>query len=80
MSNKNSSDTIGNQSCDLPVCSAVPQPLRHRMPLHKTYIALLNVHNDQLKGTQNSGNEEKFPTDTIKCATYLLNEPFHSVS
>jgi hypothetical protein len=29
---KNSNDTIGNQSCDLPVCSAVPQPLRHRVP------------------------------------------------
>jgi hypothetical protein len=42
------------------------------MPLHKTYIALLNVHNDQLKGTQNSGNEEKFPTDTIKYATYKV--------
>jgi hypothetical protein len=27
---KNSSDTIGNRSRDLPVCSAVAQPLRHR--------------------------------------------------
>jgi len=26
MSMKNSSDTIGNQTCDLPACSAVPQP------------------------------------------------------
>jgi hypothetical protein len=32
MSMKNSSDTIGNRSRDLPVCSAVPQPLRHRVP------------------------------------------------
>ena len=23
---KNSNDTIGNQTCDLPTCSAVPQP------------------------------------------------------
>jgi hypothetical protein len=30
MSMKNSNDTIGNRSRDLPVCSAVPQPLRHR--------------------------------------------------
>jgi hypothetical protein len=30
---KNSNDTIGNRSRDLPVCSAVPQPLRHRVPL-----------------------------------------------
>ena len=26
---KNSSDTVGFQSRDLPVCSAVPKPLRH---------------------------------------------------
>jgi hypothetical protein len=30
---KNSNDIIGNQSRDLPVCSAMPQPLRHRVPL-----------------------------------------------
>jgi hypothetical protein len=29
---KNSSDSIGNRSRNLPVCSVVPQPLRHRMP------------------------------------------------
>jgi hypothetical protein len=29
---KKSSDTVGNRTHDLPVCSAVPQPLRHRMP------------------------------------------------
>jgi hypothetical protein len=29
---KNSNDTIGNRSRDLPGCSAVPQPLRHRVP------------------------------------------------
>jgi hypothetical protein len=32
MSMKNSIDTIGNRSRDLPVCSAVPQRLRHRVP------------------------------------------------
>jgi hypothetical protein len=32
MSMKNSNDTIGNQSHDLPVCSALPQPLRHHVP------------------------------------------------
>jgi hypothetical protein len=32
MSMKNSNDTIGNRSRDLPVCSAVPQPLRHCVP------------------------------------------------
>jgi hypothetical protein len=29
---KNSNDTIGNRSRVLPVCSAVPQPMRHRVP------------------------------------------------
>jgi hypothetical protein len=35
MSMKKSSDTIGNRTRDLPVCSAVPQPLRHRVPLFR---------------------------------------------
>jgi hypothetical protein len=43
---KNSNDTIGNRSCDPPVCSAVPQPLCHHV-LHysftKTYEALEKV-------------------------------------
>jgi hypothetical protein len=30
---KKCSDTIGNRIRDLPVCSAVPQPLRHRVQL-----------------------------------------------
>jgi hypothetical protein len=29
---KNSNDTIGNRSHDLPVCIAVSQPLRYRVP------------------------------------------------
>jgi hypothetical protein len=33
MSMKNFSDTIGNRSRDVPVCSAMPQPLRQRVPL-----------------------------------------------
>jgi hypothetical protein len=32
MSMKNSKDTIGNRTRDLPVRSAVPQMLRHRVP------------------------------------------------
>jgi hypothetical protein len=38
MSMKNSSDTIGNRSHDLPVCSTVPQPLRHRQARHYYHI------------------------------------------
>jgi hypothetical protein len=33
MSMKNSNKTIGNRSRDLPVCTTVPQPLRHSAPL-----------------------------------------------
>jgi hypothetical protein len=33
---KKSSDTIGNRNRDLPVCSAVPQPLRHHVPRSAT--------------------------------------------
>jgi hypothetical protein len=32
MSMKNSNDTIGNRTCDHPVCSAVSQSLRHHVP------------------------------------------------
>jgi hypothetical protein len=32
MSLKNSSDTLGNRTRDLPVFSVVPQPQRHRAP------------------------------------------------
>jgi hypothetical protein len=35
MSVKNSNDTIGNRSRDLPVCNAVPQPLCHRVTSEK---------------------------------------------
>jgi hypothetical protein len=39
MSMIKSSVTIGNWTCDLPVCSAVPQPLRHCVP---TFQSLTN--------------------------------------
>jgi hypothetical protein len=39
MSMKNSNDTIGNRSHNLLVCSAVPQPLCHRVP-----PSILSVH------------------------------------
>ena len=46
----------------------------------KSYIAVLNVHKNQLMDTRNSWNEETFKAVTIKYATYLLNEPFHSAA
>jgi hypothetical protein len=51
MSMKNSSDIIGNRSRDLPVCIAVPQPLRHRVPsdvrLNESEIIFLYVETDK---------------------------------
>jgi hypothetical protein len=35
MSMEKSSDIIGIRTRDLPICSAVPQSLRHRVPLSK---------------------------------------------
>jgi hypothetical protein len=48
MSMKNSNDTIGNRSRDLPDCSAVPQPLRYRVP------HTLNKHTNNLSSSFNS--------------------------
>jgi hypothetical protein len=42
MSMKNSNDIIGNRTHDLPVCSAVPQPLRHRVHQHLLYSTVIN--------------------------------------
>ena len=36
---KNSNDTIGNQTCDLPACSTVPQPTA---PLCTPYLGVPN--------------------------------------
>jgi hypothetical protein len=38
MSMKKSSDTIGNRTGDLPVCGAVPQTLRNRVPPTQTMV------------------------------------------
>jgi hypothetical protein len=42
MSMKNSSDTNGNRSRDIPVCSAVPQPLHCRLYIHRIGVIFLN--------------------------------------
>jgi hypothetical protein len=44
MSMKNFNDTIGNRSRDLPVCSAVPQPPRHRVLLLTTIVSILKQY------------------------------------
>jgi hypothetical protein len=51
MSIKNANDTVGNRSRDLPVCIAVPQPLRHRVPP--------KVGRKEIKKKDRRKNEEK---------------------
>jgi hypothetical protein len=65
---KNSSDIIGDRSCDLPVCNAVPQPLHHRVPpnlvrrtlnLYVTNRSLhrhLSIHKNQINHPEDGGS------------------------
>jgi hypothetical protein len=39
---KSSNDTIRNRSRDLAVCSAVPQPLRHRLPPYSVGTGIIS--------------------------------------
>jgi hypothetical protein len=62
---KNTNDTMGNRSCDLPVCSTVPQPLRHHVPKCKQ-ISVTNemVHRERKGcsgGLQSSEGWETVP-------------------
>jgi hypothetical protein len=69
--NEKSSDTFGNRSRDLPVCSAVPQLLRHRVPptVHINKINSDSCANDGDENTKfkitNKSNFKKFIT--FKC-------------
>jgi hypothetical protein len=45
---KNSSDTIGNRSRELPACSAVPQTLHHRVPPSKQRTELKLRRNNKI--------------------------------
>jgi hypothetical protein len=42
MSMKKFSDIIGNRTRGIPVCNAVPQPLRHRVPLAEISVIVVN--------------------------------------
>jgi hypothetical protein len=58
---KNSNDIIGNRSRDLPVCSAVPQPLRHRMPRP----------NSSTRRKSNVTNQTIFPAVTLRADHFI---------
>ena len=48
MSKKNTSDTIGNKTYDLPACSAVPQPIAPLRAPEKTKWVVINVRERRL--------------------------------
>jgi hypothetical protein len=65
---KNSSDTIGNRTHDLPVCSAVPQPLRHRVPLiaKEVYLKIhVNKNHTSARQAQLADKPQKFRTVAV---------------
>jgi hypothetical protein len=53
---KKSNDTIGKRSRDLPVCSAEPQPLRHRVPLLHAVVAGLLASSQYPEGPALTGH------------------------
>jgi hypothetical protein len=71
MSLKNSNDTIGNRTRDMPVCSVVPQPLRHRAPpviIQKgTYMTHVEAKRNALKIlVYRRGNFRNLSTEEVK--------------
>jgi hypothetical protein len=69
---KISSDTIGNRTRDLPVCGAVPQPLRHPVPndMHNTNIKL---EGDYIQKQQSSFTLKSFQSDKILRCNNVVN-------
>jgi hypothetical protein len=49
MSMKKPSDTIGNRTRDIPVYSAVPQPLRHRVHILEVHLSIQGPDDGVLK-------------------------------
>jgi hypothetical protein len=71
---KNSNDTIGNRFRELPVCTVVPQQLRHRVPLPSCYtfeIKLLEYSNVNSRNTHHINLDEVGPGQTISCVKVL---------
>jgi hypothetical protein len=60
LSMENSNDTIGNRSRDLPVCSAVPQPLRHWQRAPSVFKRSFKVPGFLVRLSTNSNFLERF--------------------
>ena len=71
MSKKNSNDTIGNRTRDLPACSAVHQPPCHRVTQLYCYQQML--HQKQLRSV-------KGVCHFSKCDSALKNSPSRDVA
>jgi hypothetical protein len=54
MSIKNSNDTIGNRTRDLPACSAVPQPTANLKSINDGIKGLGNIENVNRNGRKNN--------------------------
>jgi hypothetical protein len=67
MSMKKSSTTIGNRTRDLPVCSAMPQPLRHRVPQNRQH---LNINNKLFARVINNNNNNNH--SYVKIQEYIF--------
>jgi hypothetical protein len=73
---KNSNDTIGNRSRDLPVFSAVPQPLRHRVPRSFTMLSYLSTRTHLIRI-----GLFRFPLDRVRLAEGVVGlHIFHEIS
>jgi hypothetical protein len=78
----NSNDTIGNRSHNLPVCSVVPQPLRHRVPsphppqFYVRYTTHLHKHQYQTTNAK-AVPSKRHVTKTIKQEIYTWNGESH---
>ena len=79
MSMKNSNDTIGNRTRDLPACSAVPQPTAPpRTPLYTVHCTLYSVHCSlyRVQCALDTGHWTRYSVHcalwTVHCAQYSV--------
>jgi hypothetical protein len=75
---KNSNDTIENRSRDLPVCSAVPKPMLHRVPLKLQSVHIIIHEPAVVLFTRWFGPRNEKVTFTLhECSgmTELVREP-----
>jgi hypothetical protein len=76
---QNSNDTIGNRSRDLPVCSAVPQSLRHRVTRMFKWTSIKIIFDVLTSGTTPNLNPfSRFGNHTMQTG-HLLVQLLHTL-